>query len=883
MAALYRHSPPASFVLWGVFLCLAVFTNGNALTSPGSSPMHCRVVGDQVYFSADDGVHGRELWQCDANGICSLAADILPGPKGSALMHLLPVQDKLYFSTSTVSSGADLCFYDTKEHVVVPITRSMDVLADKTIVAVHATDKRIFFLVTKNKNNVGLWTTVCGSTTCEPVNTSGLLYRTQEQFVLQRTGNLMSCMSSNQIDFFDEDVLLSQSAIFPETLTPYQPLDSIVPGVLLVALGDHAECGVEPICLDVPSGRVTLLKDIFPGPVSSNVDQSCLHRGLLYFTADDNVHGREVWRTDGTPEGTWMVADVASGKASSYAYKLCSVGAYLYFVANDGLRGAELWRTDGTGEGTLLVCDLSPGGTSPPLWSLASFQDKLYFCTETSQTGEEVFYTGGSPETTGVLRDIVPGPGGSGPHNITPFGDMIFFTCDDGAHGEEPWISDGTENGTRLATDIAFPTRQPSSGPDGLVSYSGLLLFNADDAAHGREPWISDGSETGTQLLLDIYPGKTGSLPGPFVQQGGLFFFAATTPEYGRELWCSKGDVETTRLVLDIAPGQADASPNMLTTLEDALYFVAEDRDYEPGLWRISGSDTSPEKLLDFRPYNAEMPPTGLFALWNTLYARFRNSSQEIYIYRVESTAQGRAGMKRIRTGFDTIHSLVKNWPSEASTVLFRDALAQTLYTASPRLPMAARDSTGESTLFFPAHTEVHGSELWKSDGTPAGTCLVGDLFPGPASSSPDQLTVLDDRLYFIAEDPGDGRILFVYDSATASAIPLVVSQHDFDWPPFGAQTCAIFNSGLLCTSILPSRAVMSGPYLLYIYELRGKTYCRPLLTLPADPGRWPDAITSSGERAYFVYNDEKHGVELWVTDGTAEGTRMVKDINVGL
>ncbi len=882
MAALYRHSPPASFVLWGVFLCLAVFTNGNALTSPGSSPMHCRVVGDQVYFSADDGVHGRELWQCDSSGACSLAADIRPGQEGSTPVNFLLVQDKLYFSTSTVCSGADLCFYDTREHVVVPVTRSVDVLADKTIVAVHATDKRIFFLVSNNKKVIDLWTTACGSSTCEPVNTSVVSYGTQAQFVLQRTGNLMSCMSSNQIDFFDEDVLLTQSVIFSDTLTPFRLLDSIVPGVSLFALGNHAECGNEPVRLDVTSGRVTLLKNIFPGPVSSNVDQLCLHRSLLYFTADDDAHGRELWRTDGTPEGTRMVADVASGKASSDAYKLCSVGAYLYFVASDGFHGAELWRTDGTGEGTQLVCDLSLGATSSPLWSLAAFQDKLYFCAETPQTGEEVFCTGGSPETTRVLRDIVPGPGGSGPHNITPFGDMVFFTCDDGVHGEEPWISDGTENGTRLATDIAFPTRQPSSNPEGLVAWNNLLLFNADDAAHGREPWISDGSETGTHLLLDVYPGATGSFPGSFVQQGGLFFFAATTPEYGRELWCSTGDVETTRLVLDIAPGQANASPVMLTAMENSLYFTADDTVSGPGLWRISGSDTSPEKLVDFKQYDTEMSPAGLFALWNTLYVCFRDSSRESYVYRLEMTAQGRAGLKRIQTGFDMIQSLVKNWPPEASTVLFRDALAQTLYIASSP-PLIASASTSEGLLFFPAHTEAHGSELWKSDGTPSGTCLVGDMFPGPASSSPDQLAVLEDRIYFIAEDPGNGRILFVYDSITASAIPLVVSQSDFDWPPFGARISAAFNSGLLCTSILPSRAGMSGPYLLYIYEIHGKTYCRPLLTLPSDPGRWPDAITSSGARAYFGYSDEEHGMELWSTNGTAEGTRMVKDINIGL
>jgi ELWxxDGT repeat protein len=37
-----------------------------------------------------------------------------------------------------------------------------------------------------------------------------------------------------------------------------------------------------------------------------------------------------------------------------------------------------------------------------------------------------------------------------------------------------------------------------------------------------------------------------------------------------------------------------------------------------------------------------------------------------------------------------------------------------------------------------------------------------------------------------------------------------------------------------------------------------------------------------AGDRLYFVGLDPEHGLELWVTDGTPDGTRLVKDINPG-
>ena len=66
--------------------------------------------------------------------------------------------------------------------------------------------------------------------------------------------------------------------------------------------------------------------------------------GLAFFAASDGVHGRELWESDGTPEGTRMVADMApGGYAAIPAPSLTLANGYLFFAADDGKAGPEPW------------------------------------------------------------------------------------------------------------------------------------------------------------------------------------------------------------------------------------------------------------------------------------------------------------------------------------------------------------------------------------------------------------------------------------------------------------------------------------------------------------------------------------------------------------
>ncbi|NJO05089.1 MAG: hypothetical protein HC876_05935 [Chloroflexaceae bacterium] len=96
------------------------------------------------------------------------------------------------------------------------------------------------------------------------------------------------------------------------------------------------------------------------GTLSSNPHDFVQVGDMVYFIATATETGSELWKTDGTAEGTVLVRDILPGPQSSGVWYLTAVADTLYFVADDGRRGRELWRSDGTETGTVLVADIEP-------------------------------------------------------------------------------------------------------------------------------------------------------------------------------------------------------------------------------------------------------------------------------------------------------------------------------------------------------------------------------------------------------------------------------------------------------------------------------------------------------------------------------------------
>jgi ELWxxDGT repeat protein len=163
---------------------------------------------------------------------------------------------------------------------------------------------------------------------------------------------------------------------------------------------------------------------------------------------------------------------------------------------------------------------------------------------------------------------------------------------------------------------------------------------------------------------------------------------------------------------------------------------------------------------------------------------------------------------------------------------------------------------------------------------------LVKDINPETSNygftsgSSPFNLTEFNDRLYFSASDGENGRELWVSDGTTDGTQLLK------DINPGGSDSGFTYNF-LGDFTELNDRLYFGandGENGNELWVSDGTAEGTQLL-VDIDPGAsssYPSDFTELNDRLYFGANDGENGRELWVSDGTAEGTQLLKDINPG-
>jgi len=435
--------------------------------------------------------------------------------------------------------------------------------------------------------------------------------------------------------------------------------------------------------------------------------------GTLYFVADDGVHGSELWKSDGTSVGTVILKDIRPGPVGSNPGALTVVGGVLFFRANDGAHGAGLWKSDGTTAGTILVKDIEPASRGSHPVNLVGAAGELFFRVVSRDRFWELWKSDGTAVGTVMLRRF-PGRSYESARLLAGVGSLLFFRARSNDVGSELWRSDGSRTGTVLVKDIwpghgdSFPGIR-----DSYASWGSDLYFNAWTASHGEELWRSDGTESGTYMLKDVLPGPFGSDPGFFMASGGALFFAAGDAGFG-QLWRTDGTRAGTILVKDVVPGAVGLGIDGLADAGGTL-FIGVDYESHGELWQSDGTTAGTSSVKSY-PAGRWAGPTSLTGVGGTPFFFASGMGHGEELWRSDGTDAGTILVKDIN-------------PGRGSSVL--EGVGEHLI------------ADGAGTAFFAADDGTQGVELWKSDGTAAGTVLVRDVSPGSASSSPEDLVYI--------------------------------------------------------------------------------------------------------------------------------------------
>ena len=396
--------------------------------------------------------------------------------------------------------------------------------------------------------------------------------------------------------------------------------------------------------------------------------QGVHYNGIILFVGNDGIHGNELWRTDGTSAGTWMVKDIRAGIASSGLTLDISTksavfqNGFLFFSANDGIHGNELWRTDGTSSGTVLVNDIQPGiGSSNPN-QLTSDAGVGIYLSATIDTGvselvnimgenifryEKQYYDNNAGIT--YFYTWFQSPNGITIHNgsltfmakengttlfslfsfnlqlgcsdwnnecfnpvkqfssgvdqnlfsLPVLNEEVYFTGDTGS-SHELYKIDSNQNIELLGSYISSPAFNSATGTS--IAHNNYLLFSAN-SGNGNELHMTDGTATGTSIVQDINSGVSGSNPSQFVISGGEVIFTATAASSGNELYkivYTTGG-PTVSLIIDLWSGSSNGVPGSVNPLVygHGLLFVGEDGITGSEIWTTDGTAATTDIFID--------------------------------------------------------------------------------------------------------------------------------------------------------------------------------------------------------------------------------------------------------------------------------------------
>lgn len=498
-------------------------------------------------------------------------------------------------------------------------------------------------------------------------------------------------------------------------------------------------------------------------PYGANLNGTFFFKGCRTLPASFNTEC-ELWKTDGTSEGTVLAADLTPGDASSDPHNFTPMGGKLYFLTRKGL-----WRIDSVDSAPNLVMEISTSVNYPfSVSDLWASNNRLYFAANDTTHGTELWVSDGTTAGTRILNDLRPGIESSGANPVLLYDHLLYFAADDGTSGIELWVYDEAQDSIRLVSDVnayyysglyqaarmgdtvffsacaAYNSCQlyrtegdqsrllfnlhPSLAPGMPLPLGEIqtpngarFLFLGQDANGVYDLWGTDGSEEGSYIIRKNELSAEGNYLTAYnskpdvVFSGGYYFLNINDPTSGTELWRTDGTSMGTLLIKDIYPGVRSSQSRLLGANSSQVFFSANDGDHGDELWVTTGSLENTHLVIDLNPNVPSSNPNSLIGIDRWVYF-LADDSTTIGLWRSDGSTEG---TQKVWTN----PSNPDNGPANLAKV--------------------------GNWLFFTTNDLYHGNELWVMEGPSGSIHLVKDIAPGMTGSYPRKLTPSRNGLFF--------------------------------------------------------------------------------------------------------------------------------------
>jgi ELWxxDGT repeat protein len=803
---------------------------GNSSFPPDEpGPQHITAVGNNVFYRGYDINSGAELWKSDglvnASGVATgtamvknIFADTNGNVGGSLLESLYNAGGTLLFSATTEAAGGEL-WKSTGTEGGTTLMRDIYTGSIGSSPSDYIRFNNAYYLVATSDEEVNGETAGRTLFRVDSALSSVTLVTFQDQIrdslpsslavtgpALAANGGQLFFSASTASEGRELYVMNSDNGLVATRVVNLNSnaedsgIDHITP--LTYTIGDVGRPyrviftgdandfrGVELYSSDGTASGTGIVKDISPGVESSVLNNFySLSPGVVVFTKQEADETLTLWRTDGREQGTFEIDNFkgegeTGDSATSKGFRAAArVGTNLYFM----LSNDELWRTNGQNdEGTVLVHRFRTSTESSDSQGFTRLSDgRVVFSATTAEHGRELWITD-LVGVTQLLTDLRPGDEGSEPADITATDDgRFFFTAEKVSGDRELFVSDGETVSMISATAEVGSgiNRFDSADPAQLYWHGGRLYFAARDTAFDEEPWVLTSPATGPYTLTKVVVNDSanGSFPTGFTFYKNFVYFAAETSDFGREMWrinALTGALDGTAPLKSLADGTQSSDPEEFVVM----------------------------------PANSPTAKLYFIARGSGSGATFANETgRELWV--TDGTV--------------------------ANTKVVKDIIAGGVSSIDPSQP-AYLTAVGK-LVYYVADDGVNGRELWKSDGTAAGTIMVTNInkkvisSPATESSDPTHLRDVNGKLFFLADDGINGRELWT-STGTAAGTAIV--------SPSGAGRVGLVNG-------------------LADADIQDMTVVRDVLCFTADDG--------------------VSGREVWISDGTAIGTSILTEFVVG-